>query len=560
MPCPAQKPEVARWPLISGSATVGQVLTTDGGTWVSSGNMAAYPNSGTAYQWYRDSSPIGGATAGSYTLQSADGGSMVSVRATATNTAGSTTQSSSGVAVAAGAGTFPLSVSSNHRYLQTPGGKLYMIVGDSPQALVVNASASTSTTGTPGGYTSDVDYYCATRQSQGFNALLVDLVCNAYTGGTSTGVINIGPYTGTAPFNSTVAGGYYDLTTPNATYWSVVDSVIDIATSYGLLLLLDPIEAGGWLPTIFANGKDAGSKTYQFGQWLGTRYAAYDNIIWQHGNDYKYYVTDGTYGAPDPYVISVADGIRSTAPSHLQTVGLDFSAPGSVGVFSDVGSRWITTMDIDGTYTWGSSGGGGFSTNYVQNLADYAQASPKPIVLLETFYEAENSSTNQTLRANNYWSILGGALSGGWYGHGSIWGLVSGWQTHLATTAVTQFGSYLTAFFGALAVEKLVPDAAHSVVTAASGAANLTSGSNNYVTAAAAADGTLAVAYLPQGGTITVALGGFAGNVTAQWWDPTNNTYATVSGSPFTNSSTHNFTPTGNNSAGASDWLLLLTA
>jgi hypothetical protein len=46
--------------------------------------------------------------------------------------------------------------------------------------------------------------------------------------------------------------------------------------------------------------------------------------------------------------------------------------------------------------------------------------------------------------------------------------------------------------------------------------------------------------------------------VSARWYDPSNGTYSTVSGSPFPNTGTHVFTPTGNNSSGASDWVLLL--
>ena len=48
--------------------------------------------------------------------------------------------------------------------------------------------------------------------------------------------------------------------------------------------------------------------------------------------------------------------------------------------------------------------------------------------------------------------------------------------------------------------------------------------------------------------------------MTARWFDPTNNTYTTVSGSPFANSGTHTFTTSGNNSAGSPDWVLVLTA
>jgi hypothetical protein len=48
--------------------------------------------------------------------------------------------------------------------------------------------------------------------------------------------------------------------------------------------------------------------------------------------------------------------------------------------------------------------------------------------------------------------------------------------------------------------------------------------------------------------------------VTARWFDPTNGTFTATSGSPFTNSDSHEFTTPGNNSSGDSDWLLVLQA
>jgi len=50
-----------------------------------------------------------------------------------------------------------------------------------------------------------------------------------------------------------------------------------------------------------------------------------------------------------------------------------------------------------------------------------------------------------------------------------------------------------------------------------------------------------------------------SGLVTARWFDPTSATYTTVSGSPFTNTGTKQFTPpSGNHSDGANDWVLVL--
>ncbi len=53
-------------------------------------------------------------------------------------------------------------------------------------------------------------------------------------------------------------------------------------------------------------------------------------------------------------------------------------------------------------------------------------------------------------------------------------------------------------------------------------------GSSDYVTTAATRDGTLAVSYLPTGGTVTVDMARFAGRVQARWYDPANGRYSRV--------------------------------
>ncbi len=77
---------------ISGNAYVGQTLTASNGTW--SNDPSSF-----SYQWLRGGASIAGATSSSYTLVVADAGNTVGVRVTATNAAGSATNTSSTVAV-----------------------------------------------------------------------------------------------------------------------------------------------------------------------------------------------------------------------------------------------------------------------------------------------------------------------------------------------------------------------------------------------------------------------------------------------------------------------------
>ncbi len=85
IPIPPSKPANFSLPVISGSAVVGQMVSTSPGGWSGTAPISY------AYQWERCSascSDIGGATGSSYTLTSADQSAIVEVIVTAHNTAG----------------------------------------------------------------------------------------------------------------------------------------------------------------------------------------------------------------------------------------------------------------------------------------------------------------------------------------------------------------------------------------------------------------------------------------------------------------------------------------
>jgi hypothetical protein len=81
-------------PAITGTATVGQVLTCSNGTWT--GTPTSY-----AYQWKRAGSALSGATASTYTLVSGDASTAITCTVTATNAGGSTAATSVAVTVGA---------------------------------------------------------------------------------------------------------------------------------------------------------------------------------------------------------------------------------------------------------------------------------------------------------------------------------------------------------------------------------------------------------------------------------------------------------------------------
>jgi hypothetical protein len=83
---------------------------------------------------------------------------------------------------------------------------------------------------------------------------------------------------------------------------------------------------------------------------------------------------------------------------------------------------------------------------------------------------------------------------------------------------------------------------------------------SDYVTAAAAPDGTLVMAYLPTRRTVTVDMTRLRGRATARWYDPSSGAFKPIEGSLLSNAGKHNFIPPGNNADGDGDWVLVLEA
>ena len=199
--------------------------------------------------------------------------------------------------------------------------------------------------------------------------------------------------------------------------------------------------------------------------------------------------------------------------------------------------------------------------------------------MVESDYEWDNNNGDPGIPVNMrrilWWTYLSGAC-------GYVYGMrftattfivsgsapVSGynattplWKNNLNSPGVIAFGILIN-LFNTIEWWNLVPDQNHRVGTAGYGtpAATGTYQTNDYVTVSATPDGTLALAYFPQGSsnTLTVAMSTFAASVTARWLDPTNGSYTNIG--TFSNAGTHNFSPSGNNAGGDPDWVLVLTA
>lgn len=421
------------------------------------------------------------------------------------------------------AATYPLKDSPNGRYLVDQNNQPFMIVGDSPQALIGNLSQS------------QVVSYFADRKAHGFNSAWVNLLCDSYTACNSDGTT----FDGIPPF--TTPG---DLSTPNSAYFSRADAYINIAAAYGITVFLDPIETGGWLDVLRSNGV---TKAFNYGVYLGNRYKNFPNIVWMSGNDFQTWQNSGD----DALVLAVVKGIKSVDLNHIHTAELNYSSSTTLD-----DSNWASLAGLNAAYT--------YYPTYAEVLHGYNQAPTRPTFLAEAHYDGESVGgefgTPLVLRLQAYWTMLSGG-TGQLYGNTYSWTFRSGWQSNLDTVGVTQL-EYWKNFFAAYPWYNLQPDQNHTVVTAGYGTFSTggNTSSSNYMTTAFVPNGSLVIAYVPTIRNFTVQMSKLSTYVTARWFDPANGTYTTVPGSPFPNTQSQTFKPPGNNSAGDPDWILVLTA
>jgi Protein of unknown function (DUF4038)/Putative collagen-binding domain of a collagenase len=431
------------------------------------------------------------------------------------------------LSVGAPAADYPLRASADGPYLVDSHNVPFLVVGDAPHSLIVNLSDA------------DAVAYLGNRASNGVNSVWVEALCVAYTGGRADGSM----LDGTTPFTNTISGGYWDLTAPREAYWSHVDCIVQTAAANGIQVLLTPLDEGGLSDTALANGTN---RCHRYGQFLGERYKNLPNILWQNGNDFQDWGTADC----DAVITSIALGIKDTDTNHLHTVQLNYPVSDSLE-----DPNWWPIVSVNGVYT--------YYPTYDECLVAYNRTNCIPVLFLEGHYEYENVSgemgTPNVLRRQEYWSLLSGSLAGHLYGNYYTWTFAGGWESYLNSPGITQLG-YFRGLFSPREWYRLVPDQAHSLLTAGYG--TYATGGNvsdsDYATAARTPDGTLAVVYTPVGNTLTIAMTNFAGSLTARWFDPSANTFTVISGSPFTNIGTHDFTTPGTNSAGDEDWVLLM--
>jgi hypothetical protein len=457
---------------------------------------------------------------------------------------------------------FPIQAQANSSFLQTAGGKPFLLMADSAHAMLATQDPPAWNT------------YLATRVAQGFNAVNFSLVTWENNTGNSPTWADLH---GNTPFTGKVLASSL-----GTAYWARADQLISLIGTYGLLAIVNPFQTGDTgesNPSTTSQLISAGSSSCQiFGATVGARYANSPNVLWYMGDDF-----DPTQSAGSAFTCmqSMITGLVGADPNHLISAENYYQVPSSAFDSSNYGSNKsksygslataMGALAVNSAYT--------YAATYVECMACYNKSSVsfagfpgtntsirRPAFLAEANYENLTGAYGETgspinLRRQFYWAMLAG-MTGQMYGNLTVVQFASGWPAALSTTGVTHT-IIAKNFFSSLAWYNLVPDQTHVIGTAGFGTAQTTPrafATDTYVSLAASTDGRLAVAYFSLGNasSLTVNMASFAGLVTAQWFDPTNAVYSSIAS--FSNTGTHVFTPGGNNSAGDADWVLLLTA
>jgi chitodextrinase len=485
----------------------------------------------TGYRVYRNATLLTTVTTTTFKNTGLTAGTTYTYAVSAIDASGNESAQSSTVNATTQAGpsfAFPVAISANHRYLLDQHGNPYMIVGDSPHSLIVNLTEA------------QADQYFADRQAHGVNSAWIQVLCDSYTGGRPNGAT----YDGIIPFTTP-----NDFSTPNPAYFQRVVDMVNIAAQHGVTVFLDAMDTAGWQSQYESNGQ---TKDFNYGAYLGNLLKNAPNIVWFTGNDYGSWPVT----SDDTDVLAIAQGIKSTDPNHLQTLQLNGTISSSLD-----DQRWANQIDINGAYT--------YYPTYDEVLHAYNQTPTIPTFMEEANYEFENNTggpatTDETLRRQEYWTATSGGNAGQLYGNCYTWDCSTNWadeQAHLDTPGVIQL-QYMENLFTAREWFNLVPDQQHSFLTAGMGTYDSSADDvlqSDYATAAVTPDGGFGAVYVPTARTITVNLNLLAGNVTVRWFDPSNNTFVPVTGSPFApGSGSQQFTTPGPNSEGNGDWLLVL--
>ena len=270
------------------------------------------------------------------------------------------------------------------RYLVDQRGAPFLILGESPQAMIGDLSEA------------DADLFLSNRKSHGFNTVWINLLCASGTGCNADGTT----FDGIAPFTTGTNLSTYDVSTPNEAYFARADRMLQLAAKYGILVILDPAETISWLTCLAEQWPGQGPCLWPLPRHAVQGLPQYCLDERQRLPDLEHLPSD------DALVQEVALGIKETDPNHIHTVELNEPVSSSLD-----DSSWAPIISLNAAYTYFPA--------YAEVLHAYNQSASMPVFMVETIYEFEtlHHVTNLAgLRRQAYWTSLSGA-TGQLYGN-----------------------------------------------------------------------------------------------------------------------------------------------
>lgn len=434
-----------------------------------------------------------------------------------------------------------LCVSKNQRFLVTEAGTPFFWLGDTAWELFHRLTRE------------EAAFYFATRQRQHFN--LIQAVALAEFDGLNT---------------PNVYGDYAlhdnDPTRPNEPYFRYVDELITLAATHQLYVGLlptwgDKVNSRQWGigPTVFT---EENARVY--GEFLGSRYKNFTNIVWILGGDRPAIVEKD--GVTDDYRAlwrAMAAGIDAGAGKNTETSPLiTYHPPGRTST-----SHWLHDEPwLDFNMMQSGHGGGPDLPVWEMIERDYALTPTKPTLDGEPNYEdhpinpwpnwdpSSGHYRDHDVRKQIYRSVFAGGC-GVTYGHHSIWQFCGPrnpginhtdctWLEALERPGANQV-QYLRALMESRPFLSRIPD--QSLIVSEHGERG------EQMRATRDAQGAYALIYLPRTRPVQVNLTKLSGTQIRAWW------YSPRTGQLnhiglFAKKETSTFTPPGN----GPDWVLVL--
>jgi beta-mannosidase len=375
-----------------------------------------------------------------------------------------------------------LMVSANGHYLQTSNDKPFFYLGDQEWTLNKHSDAQ-------------IANILDDRVAKGFTVIQTSATRN-WDDNRRT------DYNGNLPFVNN------DVTQFNTAYWNRLKIIADSCATRGLYIALNVGESGRMEAPWFALNS---GQCYEYGRKTGETFRGKTNIIFNIGQDMR-----GTKGVGLTGWRAIAEGVADgynnvnnfDNSADYSTTFMDFHPDGGPPYSSSAYFHTDVWLDANGIEVWHATG-----TVYEVVIGDYNKTGPvKPALLVEGWYEAEDSCTAKMVRVEAWHTSFAGGFYG--YGHYENWHQYTN-LNYLNSTGAQNMGT-LARFMKAREWWKLVPDQEMIVSGEGSGAARKA--------AVKSTDGEACYVYYPE-----IEVAGIMMNrittgtkVVATWFDPRN--------------------------------------